>query len=184
MTSSSVSVRYCGAEAHMVRCAVAEGLFTVANTQTQTSAGQRITPSVSSCSVLGGTLVFPLFKQASWLKTAAAWMMSKLSPRPFCLSPIFLWCLSGTDAHLCALKQRRRLEGRVRKAIFILKDLSGDGIRDWVERYWLTPPRKSFHLFGQGCCHRDDHAIIEAGSPPSPLLQGHIQTLLFSIRYT
>lgn len=49
MASSSVSVSYCGVEANMVRCAVAEGLLTVHNTQTQTSAGERITPSVSSC---------------------------------------------------------------------------------------------------------------------------------------
>ena len=89
--------------------------------------------------------------------------------------------MGRTCTHLRALK--KQLEVRVRKAIFIWKDWSGDGIRDRVERYWLAPPWQSYAV-SQGCCHRDDPVIIEAGSRPSLLLQGHMQTLLFSVRRT
>lgn len=34
---------------------------------------------------------------------------------------------------------------------------------DWLERYWLTSLRQSLHLVSQGCCHRDDPAMIQAG---------------------
>lgn len=99
-------------------------------------------------------------------------MLSKLSPWTCCL---------GISA---ALTLKERLEGSVRKAIFILKDRRGDGMRDWVEGYRLTPPRQSFYLVSQGCCRRDDPAVIEAGSRPSLQLQGHMWTLLFSVRRT
>lgn len=74
------------------------------------------------------------------------------------------------------------------KAIFIMKGSGWRAVmgeRDWVEGYWLTPPRQTLHLVSQGCCHRDDPAIIEARSGSACCFRATCgPCLLFSVRHT
>lgn len=75
------------------------------------------------------------------------------------------------------------LELEWRQLFLYIKGLglwSGDGIRDWVEKYWQT-----FHLFSQGCFHRDDPAINEARSGPPCCFRATCgPCLLFSVWHT
>lgn len=53
---------------------------------------------------------------------------------------------------------------KVERAIFSIKVLRTQGSWWGLHGYWLTPPGQSFHV-SQGCCHRDDPAVIKRWEP-------------------